>query len=249
MEERPDALLLKYPGTNCDEETARALRLVGFEPQVVPITLVEEKDLEKARLVVFSGGFSYGDYVMAGRLAQLETVRRLGDALKEFVAGGGYVLGICNGFQILVKLGLLPEGSLIDNSSRRFQCQWAGLRKTGKASPYLKNLPDEFELPVAHAEGRFVASDERIVKYLKRGYVVLRYSEDVNGSSSEIAGIQDATRRVLGLMPHPERFIFTEHHYDRDWIRREGTREWGWGYYMFESIYESVMENAAVAVG
>jgi phosphoribosylformylglycinamidine synthase len=246
MEERPDALLLKYPGTNCDEETARVLRLVGFEPRVIPITRVTEEDLASARLVVFSGGFSYGDYVMAGRLAQLETVRRLGDALKEFVAAGGYVLGICNGFQILVKLGLLPEGSLIDNTSRRFQCHWVTLEKTGKASPYLTKLPDEFELPIAHAEGRYVASEERIEKYLKRGYVVLRYADDVNGSSAEIAGIQDATRRVLGLMPHPERFVYTEHHYDPDWIRRDDAREWGWGYYMFESIYESVMEGAAV---
>ena len=121
MEERPDALLLKYPGTNCDEETARVLRLVGFEPRVVAITRVKKEDLEAAKLVVFSGGFSYGDYVMAGRLAQLETEMRLGDALKDFVAGGGYVLGICNGFQILVKLGLLPEGSLIDNTSGRFR--------------------------------------------------------------------------------------------------------------------------------
>ncbi len=249
MEERPEALLLKYPGTNCDGETARALRLVGFEPRVVPITRVKAKDLERVRLAVFSGGFSYGDYVMAGRLAQLETVRRLGDALKDFVSAGGHVLGICNGFQILVKLGLLPEGSLIDNKSRRFQCQWVGLRKSGKASPYLKNLPDEFELPIAHAEGRFVASEERIEKYLKRGYVVLRYADDVNGSSAKIAGIQDATHRVLGLMPHPERFIYTEHHYDPDWIRREGAREWGWGYYLFESIYESVMERANAPAG
>jgi phosphoribosylformylglycinamidine (FGAM) synthase-like amidotransferase family enzyme len=127
MEERPHAILLKFPGTNCDVETARALETVGFSTRVVPVTQMDRAQLDGAQLVVLSGGFSYGDYVMAGRLAQLETQRRIGDALKDFVAGGGYALGICNGFQILTKLGLLPEGSLIDNTSGRVKCQWAGL--------------------------------------------------------------------------------------------------------------------------
>ena len=231
---------MKYPGTNCDEETARALRLVGFEAKVVPITRVGDRHLEKARLVVLSGGFSYGDYVMAGRLAQIETEIRLGDALSEFVAEGGYALGICNGFQILSKLGLLPEGSLIDNTSGRYQCRWAELRKESAESPYLTNLPDVFELPIAHAEGRFVAAKGNAKKYLEKGLVALRYTEDVNGSEERIAGLQDETKRVLGLMPHPERFIYAEHHYDPDWLRKEGTADWGWGYYLFESIYERI---------
>lgn len=246
MEERPDAILLKYPGTNCDEETARALRLVGFDPRVLPITRVERAHLDEARLVVLPGGFSYGDYVMAGRLAQLETALRLQDALGEFVAKGGHVLGICNGFQILLKLGLLPEGSLIDNTSGRFQCRWVGLRKENDESPYLKNLPEKFELPIAHAEGRFVASEENLKNCLAEGHVALRYTDDVNGSAERIAGLQDATRRVLGLMPHPERFVYTDHHYDRDWIRQEGAPEWGWGYYLFESIYLEITAPVGV---
>jgi phosphoribosylformylglycinamidine synthase I len=242
MEERAHAILLKFPGTNCDVETARALEAVGFSTEVVPVTQIDRSLLVDAQLVVLSGGFSYGDYIMAGRLAQLETQRRIGDALKDFVAGGGYALGICNGFQILTKLGLLPEGSLIDNTSGRFQCQWASLRKECGDSPYLTDLPAEFELPVAHAEGRFVtATPEEAKGYLKDGLVALTYGEDINGSSERIAGLQDESRRVLGLMPHPERFLYTENHYDRDW---DGHADWGWGYFFFLGIYRAITKAA-----
>ena len=106
MEKRPHALLLKFAGTNCDEETARALRTVGFETNTVPFPLITQDLVEAADLVVLSGGFSYGDYIMAGKLAQLELQRVLGAPLKTFHDHGGYLLGICNGFQILMRLGI-----------------------------------------------------------------------------------------------------------------------------------------------
>ncbi len=109
MAKRPHALLLKYPGTNCDAETSRALEAVGFETQVLPIALLEPHALDNTQLVVFSGGFSYGDYVMSGRFAKLNTLAKVGDGLQQFVSRGGHVLGICNGFQILTQLHLLPE--------------------------------------------------------------------------------------------------------------------------------------------
>ena len=140
MEERPNALLLKFPGTNCDFETARALEASGFSTQILPIAGFKTESLEAVNLVVLSGGFSYGDYVMAGRLAQLETERRVGDALTQFRDKGGYLLGICNGFQILTKLGLLPEGSLIDNTSGRFICKWVHLKKNNNKNPFLEGL-------------------------------------------------------------------------------------------------------------
>jgi phosphoribosylformylglycinamidine synthase I len=245
MEERPHALLLKYPGTNCDAETARALEAVGFSAEVVPISKATNGLFERAHLVVLSGGFSYGDYVMAGRLAQLETELRLGDTLRDFRNRGGYLLGICNGFQILTKLGLLPEGSLIHNTSGRFICRWAELRKQNDDNPFLQDLPERFELPVAHAEGRFVAPDGLCEEYLARGLVALTYGEDINGSSCAIAGIQDESGRVLGLMPHPERFLFRAHHYDPDW---DGDDEWGWGYYFFRSIHERILHGEGAAV-
>ena len=131
----PHALLLKYPGTNCDAETERALRAAGFSTQIQPIATATPEHVAKSQLVVLGGGFSYGDYVTSGRLAQLETERFLGDALHRHHAGGGLLLGICNGFQILTKLGILPDSSLIDNKKERFECVWAKLVKVAKNSP------------------------------------------------------------------------------------------------------------------
>ena len=156
MAERPQALVLKFPGTNCDGETADALNLAGFNVSIMPVTQFARESLYACRLLVLAGGFSYGDYVLAGKLAQLELESSAGYDLRSFTAQGGYILGICNGFQILLHLGLLPDGALIENESGRFICKWTGLQKTDVSSPYLAGLPDEFELPIAHAEGRFV---------------------------------------------------------------------------------------------
>ncbi len=231
MSATPQALLLKFPGTNCDAETSRALQLVGFETSVQPISIVEADRLSDYQLLVFSGGFSYGDYVMAGRLAQLELERRLGSAVQDYYAKGGYLLGICNGFQILTKLNVLPEASLIENTSGRFVCRWTGLEKVKTDNPYLNGLPDHFELPVAHAEGRLVSAESKDLEFQS---AALTYSENFNGSSQAIAGTQDESGRVLGLMPHPERFIYRRNHYDPDWAEQE----YGWGYYLFQSIYQ-----------
>ncbi len=236
MAKRPHALLLKFPGTNCDAETARAMEAAGFTTQVLPVALLEPQSLEGVQMVVFSGGFSYGDYVMSGRIAQLITKHKLGERLKEFVANGGYVLGICNGFQILTQLDLLPRGSLIHNTSGRFICRWAPLKKNGNTSPYLKALPENFELPVAHAEGRFVGESGDAEAYVKNGRAALLYGQDVNGSTAQIAGLQDETGRVFGLMPHPERFLSKSHHYDPDWSGAEQ----GWGYYFFKGVAETL---------
>ena len=236
MAAAPKALLLKFPGTNCDAETARALRAAGFEAQVLPSALLEPHALDDVQLVVFSGGFSYGDYVMSGRFAKLTTLSKLGDGLRKFVDRGGYAMGICNGFQILTQLHLLPEGSLIHNTTGRFICRWAGLKKNA-SSPYLSEVPDEFELPIAHAEGRFVtATDDESAAYLKNGRAALLYTSDVNGSTHRIAGLQDDTGRVFGLMPHPERFTTRQHHYDPDWSRADH----GWGHYMFKSVHKAI---------
>jgi phosphoribosylformylglycinamidine synthase subunit PurQ / glutaminase len=239
MDPTPRALLLRYPGTNCDEETARALRVAGFDAQILPSAVVNEEEIAKSRLIVFSGGFSYGDYVMAGRIAQLVTQQRFGDALQRFVASGGYVLGICNGFQILTKLGLLPKASLIDNSSGRFQCRWVKLRVQNPDNPFLRELPADcdIELPIAHAEGRFVAPPGEADRYRREGLAALTYVDNPNGSEADIAALQDASGRVFGLMPHPERFLYKQQHYDRDW---SADSDWGWGYYFFKSIQREI---------
>ncbi len=239
MDAQPKALLFKFPGTNCDAETARALQGAGFATEVLPIALVEPASLKGVKLVVLSGGFSYGDYVMSGRIAQLITEQKLGSALWDFVAGGGYVLGICNGFQILTKLGLLPRGSLIDNTSGRFQCRWVKLRVQNPDNPFLRELPADIdiEFPIAHAEGRFVAPDNEAEAYRTAGLVPLTYPENPNGSSADIAALQDETGRVFGLMPHPERFLERGDHYDPDW---NGDSDHGWGWYFFKSIHREI---------
>jgi phosphoribosylformylglycinamidine synthase len=241
MEKRLDALLLKFPGTNCDGETDRALQVAGFATETLPISLATRDRLMRCDLLVLSGGFSYGDYVMAAKIAQLEIQRRLGDALQAYHKRGGYILGICNGFQILMRMGLLPEGSLIANTSGRFQCRWVDVRRTVSGSPYLQGLPERFPLPIAHAEGRFVAPPGKSAEYRARGLVALEYLDEVNGSEQRIAGLQDETRRVFGLMPHPERFILARHHPNPDWTQP------AWGLQFFRSILSKLKSPAGSA--
>jgi len=244
MEDRPCALLLKFPGTNCDAETSRALEAVGFRTEVLPVSALNAAKLEGARLVVLSGGFSYGDYVMSGRIASLVTEQKIGEALKNFRDNGGYLLGICNGFQILTQLDLLPAGSLVENASGRFQCQWVKLRNLAPKSPFLSQCPDEFELPIAHAEGRLVTKNaSEAAAYLENGAAALVYSDDVNGSFERIAGLTDESGRVFGLMPHPERFMKAGDHYDPDW--EGGEDGWGSGYWLFKSLHEAIREGEA----
>jgi phosphoribosylformylglycinamidine synthase I len=240
MEKRPRALLLKFPGTNCDAETARALRSVGFDAEIAPVSTVSRASLDGVRLVVLSGGFSYGDYVMSGRIASLVTQLRIDGALSEFRDAGGYLLGICNGFQILTQLGLLPAGSLVHNTSGRFQCRWVTLENRSPDSPFLRRMPARFEFPIAHAEGRFVTTDPATAEtYVAEGLAALTYADDVNGSFARIAGMQDETGRVFGLMPHPERFMGPRDHYDPDWSGAEQ----GSGYYFFQSLFEAITQE------
>jgi len=237
MEKRPHALLLTFPGTNCERETARALEAAGFTTACVPFATFDRSSLEGVNLVVFSGGFSYGDYIMSGRLAQLELQHKVGDAMREFRDQGGYLLGICNGFQILTKLNLLPKGSLVHNDNGRFICRWVPLQNKTPDNAFLRGLPAEFEFPIAHAEGRFVIDPDSAREYVDEGLVTLTYGEHVNGSSEYIAGLQDSTGRVFGLMPHPERFLYREQHYDPDWSKGD---DWGWGYHFFKSIADEI---------
>jgi phosphoribosylformylglycinamidine synthase len=230
------ALVLRTAGTNCDGETVRALGLAGAEPELVHVRalLAAPARLDDFGLVVFPGGFSYGDDVAAGRVLGLEIRHGLFEALAAFVDRGGHVLGVCNGFQALVDSGLLErdEGgrepparsiALYDNASNHFECRWVTLRAERSAATWLEPgwiLP----CPVAHGEGRFAARDAAALERLsRRGQIVLRYAradgqraeaypENPNGSAQAIAGVCDPTGRVLGLMPHPERNVDPWHH-------------------------------------
>lgn len=256
------ALVLRTAGTNCDRETVEALRRAGATPELVHLhTLTAEPQrLEAAELAVFPGGFSYGDDVAAGRVFGYEVRTRLAEAFDTFVAAGGYVLGVCNGFQILVDTGLLEprerrgDGrrfALTTNASARFECRWVTLEAQASACAW---LPEglRMEVPVAHAEGRYVPRDEAAHAELEAaGQLALRYvahdggpvayPANPNGSHADVAGVCDPTGRVLGLMPHPERNIQPWHH--PRWTRLPAT-ERGEG----QAFYDRLVE-AAAAVG
>jgi phosphoribosylformylglycinamidine synthase len=248
----PRAIVLRAPGTNCDEETADAWQRAGARAETWHINrLVEaQAELDRFQILTFPGGFSYGDDLGAGRIlaARLQTV--LDDGLRRFHQRGGLVLGICNGFQVLVRAGLLPGGpaqcptTLAPNASGRFEDRWVRLLPRPGLSPFV-GFSDPIELPVAHGEGRFVTSDPEQPEILERsGQVVLQYADaagqptqdypaNPNGTAHAIAGLCDLTGRIFGLMPHPERHVDRWHH--PRWTRRESSPVEGDGLRIFKS--------------
>ena len=229
----PRALILRAPGTNCEEETARAWRLAGADPEIAHIgrILEEPGKLEAFQILTVPGGFSYGDDLGAGRIFAIRLAAKLGDSLTRFRDRGGLILGICNGFQTLVKTGLLPgagiAATITYNDVGRYEARWARVKANPNApGPWLDGLSAEasFELPVAHGEGKFLVSrSEDLDRLLHANQISLQYVDDQDqpasshphnpsGSPLGITGVTDSTGRVFGLMPHPERFVETFHH-------------------------------------
>lgn len=224
---KPNVIVLRAPGTNCEEETALALEKAGANPEILHIwRLVERPDrFKKAKLLVIPGGFSYGDDVAAGRLLGNELRLRLKDQVMPYIRSGRFVLGICNGFQVLTAMGLLPdsqsshqqEAALILNDSGRYEDRWVRLAFNEK-SPCPFKLDDPIWVPVAHGEGKFVVNHAEILaRIVKNEQIVAQYideEEDLagyphnpNGSVQNIAALCNKKGNVIGLMPHPERHI------------------------------------------
>ena len=234
---RPRAIVLRAPGTNCDEETAAAWECAGAAAETWHIgrLLAAPAALDAFQVVTIPGGFSYGDDLGAGRIFATRLGTVLGDALRRFHDRGGLVLGICNGFQVLVRAGLLPGGpaagasTLTRNDSGRFEARWVRLAGRPGLSPFITRA-EPIELPVAHGEGKFLtARPEALAALDAAGQVVLRYVDEKgsptetypanpNGSPGGLAGVCDPTGRTFGLMPHPERFVDPLHH--PRWTRR-----------------------------
>ena len=236
---KPRVLVLRAPGTNCDEETGTAWELAGalVEYKHVGAVLDDPRALDSYQILTLPGGFSYGDDLGAGRILAARLSSVLGDTLRRFRDRDGLVLGICNGFQVLVKAGLLPglpevmgPATLTFNDSGHFESRWVRLIPTSGLSPFL--VDDEpIELPVAHGEGKFVVAQPETMAHLEStGQIVLRYADEANrpavtfpanpnGSTNSLAGLCDQSGRILGLMPHPERFIDAIYH--PRWTRRE----------------------------
>jgi phosphoribosylformylglycinamidine synthase I len=251
----PSALVLRAPGTNCDGEAVFAFERAGAKVELTHVNQIREKPalLRKAQILVIPGGFSYGDDVAAGRIFASQLQHFLADAVREFRNSEKLVLGICNGFQILLRAGLLvqpdedgPLATLALNESGRFEDRWVHLTVAPNNNcPFLRDIT-KFEAPVAHGEGRFVARKEWILKGLAQaGQIALRYvgpdgqpaayPHNPNGSQDDVAGICDATGRVLGLMPHPERYVLPTQH--PQWTRR-GLRPEGDGLKLFRNAVE-----------
>lgn len=191
-----------FPGSNCDYDTYYVIRdILNQEVSFVDHT---QKSLKGFDCVVLPGGFSFGDYLRAGVLASKTP---LGHAIVDFAQKGGLVLGICNGFQILTELGLLP-GALLKNENMRFVCKDVLLRVENNNLPFTRRFErgEIIRLPIAHGEGRYYVDQETLRLMRERGQIVLRYyQENPNGSVDNIAGVCNKEGNVFGLMPHPER--------------------------------------------
>ena len=236
------ALVLRTAGTNCDAETQFAWEQAGAEAERVHVNrLIENpKRLRQYQVLTIPGGFSYGDDIAAGKILANQLVHHLADAVHAFLQADRLVLGICNGFQVLVKCGLLPgskngrvtlaqKATLANNDCGLFVDRWIHLRTDTDRCAFLAK-GGVLELPVAHGEGKFVPGDGTSVETLeKAGQVALRYVGpdgrtgagypwNPNGSAGDVAGVCDPTGRILGLMPHPERHVLAWHH--PQWTRR-----------------------------
>jgi len=226
--------ILRSAGTNCDRETGFAFEKAGASVDYVHINRMAsgEARLSDYGIIAFPGGFTYGDDVAAGKIFANELKYKLGDDIRDFLKEGKLIIGICNGFQILVKAGLLPgndgmvqDASLVINDSGKFEDRWVYLKsqvlkvsRSRNKCVWTRNLPGIIYFPVAHGEGKFITRDKTTLARLKKnGQIVFRYCDsdgnnagypdNPNGSIGDIAGICDDTGRVLGLMPHPERHV------------------------------------------
>jgi len=240
----PRILILRAPGTNCDHETAHAFEQAGGRPELVHINgwLRNPRLSGDFQVLCIPGGFSYGDDIAAGRILANQMRHHLFDAINEFKASGKLILGICNGFQVLIKSGVLLRDkadthaavTLTWNDSGRFEDRWVNLAVDQRTCVFLEGI-ERMYLPIAHAEGKFVARDRELLDRLaERGQLALRYCRgeaagcdeplpfpiNPNGSMANVAGVCDESGRVLGLMPHPERHI--EHTHHPRWTRGEG---------------------------
>ena len=255
---QPKVIILRTAGTNCDEETAHAWEQAGASARRVHVgELIDRpKLLNEYAILTIPGGFSYGDDISAGKILATQLVHHLAEVIGEFVSSGRLVLGICNGFQVLVKAGLLPGGqtgpvgpqvvTLTQNDSARCEDRWVHLRTDSAPNAFLP-ADSILAMPIAHGEGKLVAANDAVRTRLgKGGHIAVRYCDadgnsgpypvNPNGSEADMAGLADATGRILGLMPHPERHVHPAQH--PQWTRRRNDKPDG------RVLFESAVKTA-----
>lgn len=265
--ERPRVCVLKTDGINCDEETSSAFKTAGaFEtaggqPKVVHINELRGRSdrLGNYQILAIPGGFSYGDDIASGKILALELTSYLKDQLQDFTEQRkGLALGVCNGFQVLVRTGLLPFGTLgkmqatlTHNDSGHFECRWVNLKlEEDHRCEFLRGTDKVISYQVAHGEGRFFARQPELDRLEAEKLVVFRYCDKLgnptqeyplnpNGSLNAIAGICDPSGRILGLMPHPERFTEVTHY--PNWRRNPGLEPQGLA--LFKKMVQYVAQS------
>jgi len=268
----PRVCVLRAPGTNCDVETAFAFETAGGQPERVHLFRLLERPevLDGFQIVCVPGGFSYGDDIGAGVIFSRQLRGQLGESLSRFLAADKLMLGICNGFQVLLKAGILPggaglwppaveqlpEATLTWNLNGKYTAVWVRLQAESATNVFLRGIED-IELPVAHAEGRIVVRSPAVIQaWRERGQIALCYRpnpadvetervsssdgdallpfpDNPNGSTANIAALGDPTGRILGLMPHPERFLHATQH--PQWTRRPHRSGPGAGLKIFQN--------------
>jgi phosphoribosylformylglycinamidine synthase I len=248
--------ILRAPGTNCDKETALCIGSFDIEAEVVHVKRIMDGEAHFSDYdgLIVPGGFSFGDHVRAGALLGKMLKERFGDELLQFSADGKPILGICNGFQVLVECGLLPGngalGALTTNLSSHFECRWVDLKIEDTDCIFTKGMRSGIRLPVAHGEGRFLVAANELQEMNRANQVVFRYAlengegaggsfpENPNGSIADIAGICNKEGNVFGLMPHPERAFFSFMH--PMWTKRDDKNSLGDGYKIFKNMAEYI---------
>lgn len=267
--------LLRIEGTNNYEELAVAFRTLGARPEVVHLKQFEGREVEPDhvrhlldyQVLLLPGGFSAGDYVRAGAILAARIRAAIGPQLEEFIHDGRLVGGICNGFQVLTELGLLPgrpdgrlgtpQAALMTNDSGRYECRPTFLRWEGGRFPPLQGTPpgERFLFPSGHSEGKLVLSDEpgaRLSELEQNGQVLFRwvapdgspahYPWNPNGSFGDVAGLTNPDGNVFGLMPHPERGFFRAQH--PEWTRTGSAEGWGDGHRFLDAVLRHVEANS-----
>ena len=262
--------VLRVGGTNCDAETKRSLVELGVQAEIVHANeIISHQNLMEYNAVVFPGGFSYGDHVRAGVIWAKRILARLGEELKAFIEDNRPILGICNGFQVLVEAGVLPgfegispypEAALATNLPSNYNCRWIHIKHENKGNCiFTRNIHKDkvFRIPVAHSQGRFMFTKGKEKQYLTRLYkndqLVFRYCDkngeyaegrfptNPNGSFHDIAGICNPEGTIFGLMPHPERAFYWWQ--QPDWTKQEKMHQYGDGKLIFEGLV-NYLENS-----
>ena len=255
------AVVLRAAGINCDMETEYALELAGAKAERMHINrIIEDKTLlDELQIIVFPGGFSYGDDVAAGKILANQIIHHLSEPIQKFIDDGKLVLGICNGFQVLVKTGILPgdnstkhqeEVTITYNDSGKFEDRWVYLAPQTDKCIFIE-AGRQIYLPVAHAEGKVVTRNTASLDKLKsEGLVAFKYVDkngqegdypiNPNGSTDSIAGLTDTTGRILGLMPHPERFVRPTQHPHWSRLKEKPASD---GMTIFNNAVKYIQEN------